>query len=88
MPAEGERVYQQRIRKMKIGMLFFDNSEVTVETKVLKAARYYCGKYGVRPALCFVNPKIVGDIPGSITVDGIDVRTSVSVPVNHFWIGV
>lgn len=72
---------------MDIGMLWFDNDPKTdLQSKVNKAASYYCTKYGGSPNLCFVHPSM---LPDAITAVGeITVRSNSSIIPHHFWIGV
>jgi hypothetical protein len=83
---------------MNVGMLWFDNdSKVSLDIKVERAAAYYSKKYGKTPTLCFVHPSMLPDacaaakdeVQGKVyTSDGIEVRSNRSVLPNHFWIGV
>jgi hypothetical protein len=83
---------------MNVGMLWFDNdSKVSLERKVERAASYYRNKYGKSPTLCFVHPSMLPEAYAAAedesqsrvyTTDGIEVRSNRSVLPNHFWIGV
>lgn len=84
---------------MDIGMLWFDNDKGTdLNIKVTRAAQYYQKKYGEMPNLCFVNPCMVttngngnGVQPNNKaikTTDGVEIRESVTLLPNHFWIGI
>jgi hypothetical protein len=83
---------------MNVGMLWFDNdSKVSLDIKVERAAAYYRNKYGKTPTLCFVHPSMLpetcrvsqDEVQGKVyTTDGIEVRSNRSVLPNHFWIGV
>ena len=69
-----------------IGMLWFDNDEKsTLAVRVERAASYYWTKYGKQPNLCCVHPSLA---PKEGRVDGIEVRGTRSVMLNHFLIGV
>jgi len=82
---------------MDIGMLWFDNSQQEdLKSKIARAAAYYQKKYGQNPNMCFVHPSMLG-INGkkemeasepSIKTGKVEVRPSVSILPNHFWIGV
>ncbi len=67
---------------MMIGMLWYDNSKLSLPEKVRKAIIYYQDKYGRKPTLVVVNP---GDYQ---EVEGIKVQSSRSVMHNHLWIGI
>jgi len=73
---------------MNIGMLWFDGDrKVELGQRIERAAGYYRSKYGQRPNVCFVHPATVnGDAPKLAT--GIEVRTSLAVLPDHFWLGV
>jgi hypothetical protein len=72
---------------MKTGMLWFDNDPKTdLETKILKAVKYYHNKYGENPNLCFVHPSMLAqnhNIP-----NGVEIRSSAKVLPNHLWLGI
>jgi len=75
---------------MNIGrdyMFWFDNNPRTDLTqKVTRAAAHYQTKYGHAPNLCIVHPDMVK--PDMLRVEGVMVRASRAVLLNHFWIGV
>ena len=88
---------------MDIGMLWFDNDrQADLSVKVERAVFYYQEKYGQKPNLCFVNPSmVVGNGNGNgngnekakeqkvaITTHGVEIRESVTMLPNHFWIGI
>lgn len=75
---------------MKIGMLWFDNSDAIIEVKVKKAAEYYEKKNGVKPNLVFVHPSMLENRPGvrSMTIGNITVRPYRPVLPGHIWIGI
>jgi hypothetical protein len=71
---------------MHTGMLWFDDSSATLNTKIQKAADYYHKKYGRLPDLCLVHPNMLKDIKmdeGEITI-----RPYRPVLPGHIWIGV
>lgn len=68
---------------MSIGMLWYDGSKDSLEDKICRAAEYYTKKYGNRPNLCLVNPKMMEDV----NLDGITVRPYRAVLPGHLWIG-
>lgn len=73
---------------MNVGMLWFDGDvHRDVPARIARAAAYYRSKYGERPTVCFVNPSMVGKDP-PLEIDGLLVRTSVSVLRDHLWLGV
>ena len=71
---------------MHTGMLWFDNSSETLNSKIQKAADYYHKKYGRLPDLCLVHPNMLKDTK----VDGgrITIRPYRPVLPGHIWIGV
>ncbi|MGD2155299.1 MAG: hypothetical protein PVG14_06860 [Anaerolineales bacterium] len=81
---------------MDVGMLWFDNdSKSDLPSKITRAASYYNKKYGVKPNLCYVNPKTVSNghaKEGFKQIEaksgGIELRTTELVLPNHFWIGI
>lgn len=68
---------------MKIGMLWFDNSQDPLDEKIRRAAAHYRQKFGAEPNLCFVHP-----VDGITQLEGIQVRNSNNVLRNHIWLGV
>jgi hypothetical protein len=71
---------------MTAGMLWFDNSDSTLATKIQKAADYYHKKYGRLPDLVLVHPNMLKD--QKLDVDGITVRPYRPVLPGHIWIGI
>ena len=71
---------------MQSGMLWFDNDpQVELDKKIKKAADYYQKKYGRKPTLCYVNPRMTKK--GKFKKRGIEVRTNASIMPNHLWMG-
>jgi hypothetical protein len=71
---------------MHTGMLWFDNSQTTLNTKIQKAVDYYHKKYGRIPDLCLVHPSMLKD--GMFKEDKITVRPYRPVLPGHIWIGI
>ena len=73
---------------MNVGMMWFDGDlKLDLNVRIERAAIYYRNKYGRWPNLCVIHPDTVGGNPlGS--VNGTDIKTSVSVLPNHFWLGI
>ena len=71
---------------MRVGMLWFDSSDQRdLAAKLKRAAAYYQTKYGTQATVCYVHPSMA---PGAtLTIDGIEVRTSNTVLPHHFWLG-
>ena len=85
---------------MEEGMLWFDNDQkADLDSKVERAVEYYQKKYGDRPNLCFVHPsmlmrngggnkaKKIGKNGSQPTSKSVELRPSISMMPNHFWIG-
>jgi hypothetical protein len=71
---------------MQAGMLWFDNDpQVDLNKKIKKAADYYNKKYGRKPTLCFVNPRMADK--AKFRQGRIEVRTNPSIMPNHLWMG-
>ena len=71
---------------MHTGMLWFDDSQTTLNTKIQKATEYYHKKYGRIPDLCLVPPNKLKDT--KLEEDGITIRPYRPVLPGHIWIGV
>jgi len=67
-------------------MLWFDDSQTTLNMKIQKATEYYHQKYGRIPDLCLVHPNMLKDT--KLEEDGITVRPYRPVLPGHIWIGV
>lgn len=67
---------------MTTGMLWFDNSKLPLEDKIKKAATYYEKKYGTKPEICMVHPKM-----GEANVEGLEILPYRPVLPGHLWIG-
>lgn len=75
-----------------VGMLWFDNDEQrSLAEKVLRAAKYYNKKYGLKASLCYVHPNMVNGVEraqdGRYMAEEVEIRTTSTVLPNHFWIG-
>jgi hypothetical protein len=46
---------------MHTGMLWFDDSQITLNMKIQNAMEYYRKKYGRVPDLCLVHPNMLKD---------------------------
>ncbi|NIS79082.1 MAG: hypothetical protein GTO14_02405 [Anaerolineales bacterium] len=71
---------------MEIGMLWFDDSKVSLQEKIKRAVLFYTEKYGREPTLCLVNPNTLNG--GERSMSGVEVRKASCVMPDHFWIGV
>ncbi len=74
---------------MHTGMLWFDNSHTSLNTKLRKAVEYYVKKYGRQPDLILVHPSMLEDArahPSGLTV--ITVRPYRPVLPGHIWVGI
>ena len=69
---------------MHTGMLWFDDSQTTLNMKIQKATEYYHKKYGRIPDLCLVHPNMLKDT--KLEEDGITVRPYRPVLPGHIWI--
>ena len=71
---------------MKVGRLFFDNSDKPFSQKVLECADKFEVRAGHRPNTCEVNELTTGaanvDKAGDIVI-----KRKLGIIVNHFWIG-
>lgn len=74
---------------MNTGMLWFDNSKITLNEKIRKAVDYYFNKYGKNPDLCLVHPSALSSEAFEI-FQGKTVRIRPYRPVlpGHIWIGI
>lgn len=67
-------------------MLWYDADKGrSLEEKVLRAAEYFKGKYGVDATVCLINPSIAAQAPAEI--NSIALRPVHTVLPDHFWIG-
>jgi hypothetical protein len=76
---------------MHTGMLWFDNSNATLEDKIKKAVEYYAKKYAKTPDLCLVNPVTMKNdmrIEATFMVGDVKVRPYRPVLPGHIWVGI
>jgi hypothetical protein len=73
---------------MHTGMLWFDNSQTTLNTKIQKAMDYYHKKYGKKPDLCLVHPSMLETNQKQLEVNMLTVRSYRPVLPGHIWIGI
>ena len=72
---------------MRVGLLWYDDSQVDFAIKVQGAAGRYEEKFGARPNRCYVNP---ASMPGEVkrlSLNGLKVLASTSVLPDQFWGG-
>ncbi len=70
---------------MSNGMLWFDDSNTLLADKIQKASEYYVKKYGVKPNLCLVHPKMLEGV--DVVLNTIEIRPYRPVLPGHIWIG-
>lgn len=73
---------------MHTGMLWFDNSQAALNTKIQKAVDYYHKKYGRIPDLCLVHPSMLENNQKQLEVNKLTVRPYRPVLPGHIWIGI
>jgi hypothetical protein len=73
---------------MEVGLLWYDDSNGDLASKVQEAAERYREKFGRRPDRCYVNPASVPGTGKGVSLDGIKVVASPTILPNHFWVGV
>ena len=82
---------------MHTGMLWFDNSQATLNIKIQKAVDYYHKKYGRIPDLCLVHPSMLekdqseietATLGAGASVNKLTVRPYRPVLPGHIWIGI
>jgi hypothetical protein len=72
---------------MKIGMLIYDNDpDSNLEKKVSKAIKYFGEKYGRKPTVCFVHPKMLKE--EQILTLKIKILPNRFIAPGHLWIGI
>jgi len=71
---------------MRTGMLWFDESRESFESRLIRAAAFYRQKYGKEPTFCYANPKTQGVVEGQL--EGLEVKTERTIMPNYFLIGV
>jgi hypothetical protein len=69
-------------------MLWFDNSQAALNTKIQKAVDYYHKKYGRIPDLCLVHPSMLEKNQKQLEVNKLTVRPYRPVLPGHIWIGI
>lgn len=73
---------------MHTGMLWFDNSQSSLNVKIQKAVDYYHKKYGQTPDLCLVHPSMLEKDQTKLEVNKLTVRPYRPVLPGHIWIGI
>lgn len=70
---------------MKSGLLWFDNSERSLQEKIEKALQYHLETCGKAATLVYIHPMMLEE---GVQVEGVQIFVTNSVLMNHFWIGV
>lgn len=82
---------------MKVGMLWYDDSEKSLQKIVQEAVKHYFAKYSRQPTMCHIHPKDAGnhfvdpenksvELPEIVT-NGTTIRQDNTVLRHHYWIG-
>jgi hypothetical protein len=71
---------------MKSGLLWYDNSKLTLAQKIEAANARYTQKFGVPANTAFVNARDLEK--GVVKLEGIEVRTKHTILPNHIWLGI
>jgi hypothetical protein len=83
----GPDAYKERIKMMKQGMLWYDDSpRRSLEDKIARASAYYQQKYGSRPNVCYIHPRTLPDTFAA--EEAIKVVPAADVLPHHLWLGV
>ena len=73
---------------MDTGLLWYDDSQADLSTKVQEAAQRYYEKFGKRPDRCYVNPASLPPEAKQCSLNGIKVLARPTILPDHFWLGV
>lgn len=71
---------------MDTGMLWFDDSDRPLATKIERAVTYYRDKYEKAPNLCVVHPSMMPDTKSEIKL--VELKEATAVMPHHYWIGI
>lgn len=71
---------------MNTGMLWFDDSDRPLQSKIKRAVDYYQEKYEMTPNLCVVHPTMIPE--GETSVESVLVKQATAVMPHHYWIGI
>lgn len=73
---------------MQTGMLWFDNSELTLQQKIEKAIAYYEKKHGRKPELCLIHPSIIPVDGVQVEIEGLVIKSYKYIVPGHLWVGI
>lgn len=71
---------------MTIEKIWFDDSQRPLAEKIIEAADFFVGKYGIVPSYCKVSDKHPHD-PSILEEVGVEVRHRPNVQLHDFHIG-
>ena len=66
------------------GMMYFDCTNASLESKIQWGEKRYYEKFGKYPNVVWLNPKMVEE---NIHIGNVDVRTHRAIMMNNFLIG-
>jgi len=66
---------------MELGLLWYDNSDSSLDSKVAKAAARYRERFGEDPTVCYVHPTMVEPVAD------IQIEPSPRILEHHLWLG-
>lgn len=72
---------------MKSGLLWYDaHTDKSIIDKIHEASDRYFERFGMRPTVCYVNPKAMPADPP--VLDGLTLKSAPTILPNHLWLGV
>jgi len=67
-----------------VGILWMDDSDIEIATKIKDAAQRYRSRFGEAATLCYANP---ADVPEATTLGGVRVEPRLNILRHHFLVG-
>lgn len=71
---------------MTTGMLWYDKDPTKkISEKILSAVNYYQQKYGIKPNICFIHPRLRDN--NLAPEVNLEIQYNFSISPDHIWIG-
>lgn len=71
---------------MITGMLWYDDSGMPLDVKILGALKAHKEKHHRTATVCVINP-LMRPPRGVPNIEGVDIRFQRNVLLDHFWVG-
>lgn len=70
---------------MHVGLMLFDDSDASLEDKLITLRQRAFERLGYEPTVCHVGVDMIDK--SDVVIDGVRLIQDAMIPHNHFWLG-